>query len=179
VVAIGDVVGHSLHAATVMAELRHALRAYVSEGHRPAAVLAELNQLMLKLLPDEIATVCLLLVDPVTGRVCAASAGHLPPLLVVDGKAAPVQLTGALLGVEIDRPGDVMFDLPPGGVLVLLTDGLVERSDRSFEVGLAQVVDAAAHIEPDLELFCDRLLVELDAARSEDDIALVVLRRYR
>jgi serine phosphatase RsbU (regulator of sigma subunit)/CheY-like chemotaxis protein len=177
VVAIGDVVGHSLHAATVMAELRHALRAYVSEGHGPAAVLAELNRLMIRLLPDEIATVCLLLVDPVTGQVRAACGGHLPPLLVFEGKAAPVQLAGPLLGVQIERPDDVTFDLPPGGVLVLLTDGLVERSDRSFEVGLAQVLEAAASIEPDLERFCDRLLVELDAARSEDDIALVVLRR--
>jgi serine phosphatase RsbU (regulator of sigma subunit) len=161
-----------------MAELRHALRAYVSEGHRPAAVLAQLNRMMIRLLPDEIATVCLLMVDPVTGRVRAASAGHLPPLLVFEGKAAPVQLAGPLLGVEIERPEDVTFDLPPGGVLVLVTDGLVERSDRSFEVGLAHVLDEATRIGPDLERFCDRLLVELDAARSEDDIALVVLRRH-
>jgi CheY-like chemotaxis protein len=177
VVAIGDVVGHSLHAATVMAELRHALRAYVSEGHGPAAVLRQLNQLMVRLLPEEIATVCVLLVDPATGTVRAASGGHLPPLLIFDGKAEPVELAGPLLGVEIDRPDDVTFELPVGGALVLLTDGLVERYDRSFESGLREVLDAAARMEPDLEDFCDRLLVELDAAVSEDDIALVVLRR--
>lgn len=178
-VAIGDVVGHSLHAATIMAELRHALRAYVSEGHGPAAVLRELNRLMVRLLPDEIATVCVLMVDPATGAVRAASGGHLPPILIVDGKAEPVELGGPLLGVEIDRPDESTFELPPGGVLVLLTDGLVERYDRPFETGLGQVLAAAVTIEDDLEVFCDRLLVELDAAISEDDIALVVLRRSR
>jgi serine phosphatase RsbU (regulator of sigma subunit)/CheY-like chemotaxis protein len=177
VVAIGDVVGHSLHAATVMAELRHALRAYVSEGHGPAAVLRQLNNLMLGLLPDEIATVSLLMVDPGTGRVRAASGGHLPPLLIVDGRANQVELSGPLLGIELERPDDVTFELPPGGVLVLLTDGLVERSDRSFTAGLGLVLAAAAQVEPDLERFCDRLLVELDSGTSEDDIALVVLRR--
>jgi serine phosphatase RsbU (regulator of sigma subunit)/CheY-like chemotaxis protein len=177
VVAIGDVVGHSLHAATVMAELRHALRAYVAEGHGPAAVLRQLNRLMLRLLPDEIATVSVLMVDPVTGRVRAASGGHLPPLLIFEGKAQPVQVVGPLLGVEVDRPDDVTFELPPGAVLVLLTDGLVERYDRSFEAGLSMVLDAAAEVEDDLEAFSDRLLVTLDADRSEDDIALVVLRR--
>ncbi len=178
VIAIGDVVGHSLHAATVMAELRHALRAYVAEGHSPAGVLRELNNMMLGLLPDEIATVCLLAMDPATGRVRAASGGHLPPLMIFDGKAEPVELTGPLLGVEIDRPDDITFELPQGAVLILLTDGLVERYDRSFEAGLAEVVEAAARVEPDLSTFCDRLLVELDAAISEDDIALVVLRRH-
>jgi serine phosphatase RsbU (regulator of sigma subunit)/CheY-like chemotaxis protein len=177
VVAIGDVVGHSLHAATVMAELRHALRAYVAEGHGPAGVLRQLNRLMLRLLPDEIATVALLMVDPDTGRVRAASGGHLPPLLIFDGKAQPVEVAGPLLGVEVDRPDDVTFDLPPGGVLVLLTDGLVERYDRSFEAGLDVVLDAAVQVEDDLEAFADRLLVTLDADTSEDDIALVVLRR--
>ncbi|MGC9668579.1 SpoIIE family protein phosphatase [Planosporangium sp. 12N6] len=177
VVAIGDVVGHSLHAATVMAELRHALRAYVVEGHGPAAVLRELNRLMVRLLPDEIATVSVLMVDPATGRVRAASGGHLPPLLIFDGKAQPVEVTGPLLGVEVDRPDEVIFDLPPGAVLVLLTDGLVERYDRSFDAGLGIVLDAAADVEDDLEAFADRLLATLDVDTSEDDVALVVLRR--
>jgi serine phosphatase RsbU (regulator of sigma subunit) len=177
VVAIGDVVGHSLHAATVMAELRHALRAYVAEGHGPAAVLRQLNSLMVRLLPEEIATVAVLMIDPATGRVRAANGGHLPPLLVFDGKAEPVEVTGPLLGVDVDRPDDVAFEVPQGGVLVLLTDGLVERYDRSFEAGLEMVLDAATRVEADLEDFCDRLLVALDATTSEDDIALVVLRR--
>ncbi|GAA1818817.1 serine/threonine-protein phosphatase [Planosporangium flavigriseum] len=177
VVAIGDVVGHSLHAATVMGELRHALRAYVIEGHGPAAVLWQLNRLMVRLLPDEIATVCLLTVDQGTGRVRAANGGHLPPLVIFDGKAQPVEVAGPLLGVEVDRPDDVVFDLPSGAILVLLTDGLVERYDRSFDAGLGLVLDAATAVADDLEAFADRLLAAADAETSEDDIALVVLRR--
>jgi serine phosphatase RsbU (regulator of sigma subunit) len=129
------------------------------------------------LLPEEIATVAVLMVDPLTGQVRAASGGHLPPLLIFDGKAEPVEVAGPLLGVEVDRPDDVTFEIPPGGVVVLLTDGLVERYDRSFEAGLGMVLDAATRVEADLEGFCDRLLVALDATTSEDDIALVVLRR--
>lgn len=54
--AIGDVAGHSLHAATVMAELRHAVRAYAVEGHQPGAILERVNELMRTLLPNELAT---------------------------------------------------------------------------------------------------------------------------
>ena len=67
-VAIGDVAGHSLHAATVMAELRHAVRAYAVEGHPPGAVLELVNRFMRTVLPNESATVCLLTLDPATGR---------------------------------------------------------------------------------------------------------------
>ena len=66
-VAVGDVGGHSLHAATIMAELRHATRAYLAEGHGPAAVLDRLNRLMAQLIPGEIATLCLLAIDIATG----------------------------------------------------------------------------------------------------------------
>ena len=74
-VAIGDVAGHSLHAATVMAELRHAVRAYAVEGHPPGAVLELVNQFMRTVLPTDSATVCLLTLDPVTGNVRLAGAG--------------------------------------------------------------------------------------------------------
>jgi serine phosphatase RsbU (regulator of sigma subunit) len=85
VVAVGDVAGHSLHAATIMAELRHATRAYLAEGHAPAGVLDRLNQLLLSLIPDEMATLCLLDIEPSTGAVRLANAGHPPPLLVTAG----------------------------------------------------------------------------------------------
>ena len=82
-VAVGDVGGHSLHAATVMAELRHAIRAYLAEGHGPAAVVDRLNDLMAQLIPGEIATLCLLAIDIHSGRIRLANAGHPPPVLAV------------------------------------------------------------------------------------------------
>ncbi|HEX8629077.1 MAG TPA: SpoIIE family protein phosphatase [Catenuloplanes sp.] len=176
-VAIGDVAGHSLHAATVMAELRHAVRAYAVEGHPPGTVLELVNRLMLALLPGEIATICLLSINPTTGQVRMASAGHLPPLLHVDGKVEFVEHLGPLLGVRAPRPTDLEFVLPPGGTLVLYTDGLIERRDADIDEGLRALAACAAEVEPDLDAFCQRLLVRLAAAQIQDDIAVVALRR--
>src|SRR5262249_18679458 len=102
-VAVGDVGGHSLHAATVMGELRHATRAYIAEGHGPAAVLDRLNQLMAKLIPGEIATMCLLSIDMITGRARLANAGHPPPLLACAAGVHRLTERSPLLGIPV-RP---------------------------------------------------------------------------
>jgi len=177
-VAIGDVAGHSLHAATVMAELRHAVRAYAVEGHRPAAVLELVNRFMRTVLPAESATLCLLTLEPDTGRVRLASAGHLPPLLHVAGAARFLDPRGPLLGINAPRPADLEFELPVGGTLVLYTDGLIERRDADIDVGLSALATCAAQVEPSLDAFCQRLLVRLAGAGEQaDDIAVVALRR--
>jgi serine phosphatase RsbU (regulator of sigma subunit) len=149
----------------------------VIERYPPAVVLARLNNLMLRLLPDEIATVCLLVLDPATGDLTMANAGHLPPILVVDGRAEPATLPGSMLGVDVDVRQDARLHLPAGGTLLLVTDGLVERRDRSFDAGMRLLFQVANPVDDDLDLFCDRLLRELDSDRSEDDIALVAIRR--
>jgi DNA-binding response OmpR family regulator len=177
VVAVGDVAGHSLHAATVMAELRHATRAYLAEGHRPAGVLDRLNELLLRLIPDEMATLCLLDIEPGTGATRLANAGHPPPLLVVDGRARYLTHHTPLLGVPGPPATEATFAMEPGGVLVLFTDGLVERRGRSVDDGLALLAEAAATVDEDLERFCDRLLAEVGPPEPEDDIAIVALRR--
>ncbi len=81
-VAIGDVAGHSTHAATVMVELRHALRAYASEGHSAEVILTRLEHMMAIYHADEYATLCLTVLDLSRGTITVANAGHLPPLLV-------------------------------------------------------------------------------------------------
>jgi CheY-like chemotaxis protein len=177
-VAIGDVAGHSLHAATVMAELRHAVRAYAVEGHTPGAVLELVNRLMRTVLPYESATICLLTLEPASGRVRMASAGHLPPLLQVDGAVSFLEHRAPLLGIRAPRPQDLEFVLPPGGTLVLYTDGLIERRDADIDVGLAALAACAAEVEPSLDAFCQRLLVRLAGTEDQDDdIAVVALRR--
>jgi CheY-like chemotaxis protein len=176
-IAVGDVAGHSLHAATVMAELRHAVRAYALDGHDPGEVVGRVNRLMRRLLPDEAATLCLILLDPATGRARMAVAGHPPPLLADAGSARFVDVKGPLLGVDVVRPADVEFVIPRGATLVLYTDGLIERRDREIDAGLRELVRCATTVDPDLERFCDRLLLELGGAGSEDDIAIVAVRR--
>ena len=177
-VAIGDVAGHSLHAATVMAEVRHAVRAYAVEGHPPGTVLSLVNRFMRTVLPADSATICLLTIDPSNGAVRLASAGHLPPLLHTADGVSFLQPRGPLLGINAPRPPDLEFVLPPGGTLVLYTDGLVERRDADIDVGLTALAEAAGSMEPDLDQFCRRLLTQLGGAGPQaDDIAVVALRR--
>ncbi|GAA0521905.1 hypothetical protein Ade02nite_63740 [Paractinoplanes deccanensis] len=178
-VAIGDVAGHSLHAATVMAEVRHAVRAYAVEGHPPGTVLTLVNHFMRTVLPTESATLCLFTLDPATGSVRMASAGHLPPLLHTDAEGAHfLHPRGPLLGINAPRPDDLEFVLPPGGTLVLYTDGLVERRDADIDVGLTALAAATESVEPDLNDFCRRLLTQLGGTGQQaDDIAVVALRR--
>jgi CheY-like chemotaxis protein len=177
-VAIGDVAGHSLHAATVMAELRHAVRAYAVEGHPPGAVLELVNRFMRTVLPAESATLCLFTLEPGTGRIRMASAGHPPPLLHTAEGTHYLETRGPLLGINAPRPADMEFTLPPGGSLVLYTDGLIERRDADLDVGLAVLAECAAEVEPSLDAFCQRLLTRLAGADEQaDDIAVVVLRR--
>ncbi|MFI5839530.1 SpoIIE family protein phosphatase [Catenuloplanes sp. NPDC051500] len=177
-VAIGDVSGHSLHAATVMAELRHALRAYAVDGHEPGAVLTRINHLMLTLLPGEVATVCLMFIDPASGHVQMANAGHLPPLLIADGRATYIEERGPLLGLRADRPADAEFVVPPGATLVLYTDGLIERREAVIDEGFSALAGVAlSGIDDRLDDFCDRLLTELTGPEMSDDIAVIALRR--
>jgi CheY-like chemotaxis protein len=176
--AIGDVSGHSLHAATVMAELRHAVRAYAVEGHQPSQILHRVNEMMRELLPAELATICVLLLHPETGRVRLASAGHLPALLSVGGKVEYIEHPAPLLGVRAKRPGDLEFEVPPGGTLVLYTDGLIERREVTIDDGLAALATAASRVDDELDDFCQRLLVELAPPEIHDDVAVVALRRH-
>ncbi|MEV4415137.1 fused response regulator/phosphatase [Catellatospora sp. NPDC049609] len=176
-IAIGDVVGHSLHAATVMAEIRHALRAYAVEGHAPGEIVRLIDELMVQLLPGEMATLCLLLLDPRTGRARLANAGHLPPLLIVDGQVSEVWQRAPLLGINHPRPADLEFTVPAGATLLLYTDGLIERRDIPILDGVADLMRLAGDVDAELDLYCARLLDELTSPPNADDVAVVAVRR--
>ena len=102
-IAVGDVGGHSLHAATVMAELRHATRAYLAEGHAPAAVLDRLNSLMGRLIPGEIATLCLIAID-VDHRPRPAGQRRAPAAADPLRRAGPAR-SPAIRRCSASRPG--------------------------------------------------------------------------
>ena len=85
---------------------------------------------------------------------------------------------GPLLGLNAPPPAELEFTLPPGGTLVLYTDGLVERRDADIDVGLAALASASGSVEPSLDAFCQRLLSQLGGSGQQaDDIAVVALRR--
>ena len=178
ITAIGDVAGHSLHAATVMGELRHVLRAYLAEGHAPGEVMRRLNDLMLRLLPDETATMCLMALDLRSGRMRLANAGHLPPVLSIPGAGTRLLPGGVpLLGATEGQNHETTEDLPAGATVVFVTDGLIERPGISIWDSLQRLRVAAETIEPDLEDFCDRLISEFITGPIDDDVAIVVVRR--
>ena len=174
-IGIGDVVGHSAHAATVMADLLPVLRALVHRGDDLRAVLRGLNDVILRYWSDHTATVCLMLLDPATGALEVANAGHPPPLVCTDGLPRYLRHGGVLLGVAGEEPGVQRLALPPGGVVVLFTDGLVERRGVPLDDGLERLRMLCAGVDGDLEGLCDRILGAFGI--REDDVALVALRR--
>ncbi|WP_246083075.1 fused response regulator/phosphatase [Nonomuraea diastatica] len=173
-VAIGDVEGHSLHAATVMAEIRHAMRATLIAQADLSASLDLLNRMMRRYHPRVTATVCMVLIDPATGEVELANAGHIPPLLAGPGSAYH-SLGNLLLGVMPERYEVDRLKLPPGGTMLLFTDGLVEDRDTPLDDSLEVARRLAETVENDLEQFAERMLGAFGV--REDDVALVVLRR--
>ena len=174
-VAIGDVQGHSLHAATVMAEIRHALRAFAAESHSSVQILRLLNQVMARYHDDQTATMSLMTLEPGSGRLHIAGAGHLPPLHISAGRARYGRGGGVLLGFPVDEVAVEETVVPPGGTVVLLTDGLIEDRGIPLSDNMERLRAVAADVEDDLERFCDRIIAEF--GHREDDVALVVLRR--
>ncbi|MBB5907603.1 PP2C family protein-serine/threonine phosphatase [Actinoalloteichus hymeniacidonis] len=181
-VAIGDVTGHSIKAATIMGEVRHALRAFAIEGHPPDVILDLLNRMMLKYHADFCVTMCLLLVDTVTGETSVANAGHIPPLLIDQEGARFVPVQGPLLGIDLPRAEPTALRLPVGATVVLVTDGLLEDRVTAIDEAMATLAETAATPETgtpadeDLEDLCERLL-ERFGHDKDDDIALLALRR--
>lgn len=173
-VAVGDVVGHSLKAATVMGEIRHALRAYAIEGHDTVTILHRLDALVRRFHPEWFTTMCVMLVDPATGTAEVANAGHIPPLVADATGNRYLDVVGPLLGAGWRRPPATRVELPPGTVVLLVTDGIVERRDRTVDEGMAAIRDHVAH-DTDLETLCTSLLHHF-GQDAEDDIALVAIR---
>jgi serine phosphatase RsbU (regulator of sigma subunit)/anti-sigma regulatory factor (Ser/Thr protein kinase) len=177
---IGDVVGRGVLAASVMAEIRTALRAYLLEGHDLAKALSLLNALLVSMGRKRSATAVILGLDLEKGELEAVSAGHLPPLLLeADGEARFLDaLSGMPLGIR--RGGEYVserYSFGVGSKLLLYTDGLVERRGEAIDLGLERLRRAVARgsVAQDAS-FADRVYREmLDEALLEDDVALLAI----
>ncbi len=177
---IGDVVGRGVLAASVMAEIRTALRAYLMEGHELDDVLSLLNDLLVSMGRNRSATAAILELDLESGELEAVSAGHLPALMIgPDGEPIFLeQLQGLPLGITAGGAYvRERYEFPVGSVLLLYTDGLVERRGESLDVGLARLRDASRNAAAaDDATFADRVYrALLDAAALEDDVALIAI----
>ncbi|MFC1407973.1 SpoIIE family protein phosphatase [Streptacidiphilus sp. N1-12] len=141
---VGDVQGHSIEASAVMGQLRIALRAYAAEGHSPGVVLARTGRLLAELDTDLFATCCYLSLDPATGAVSAARAGHPQPARIHAGQGTAVELGlpgGPPLGVD---PAAYYPEsetvLAPGETLLLYTDGLIETRHEDIDTSLERLL---------------------------------------
>ncbi|MFG2449301.1 PP2C family protein-serine/threonine phosphatase [Streptomyces sp. M41(2017)] len=144
--SIGDVQGHNIEAAAFMGQVRVGLRALASVTSQPGALLARTNELILSLGADLFATCTFMRLDPTTGLLESARAGHIPCVwATADGKSGITEDEGGPpLGIASGTQYPVTrHRLTVGGVFVLLTDGVVEGPSMSVDEGLDQVVRLA------------------------------------
>jgi GAF domain-containing protein/anti-sigma regulatory factor (Ser/Thr protein kinase) len=178
VVATGDVVGHGLEAAAVMAQLRTALRAYAADDHPPHAVVEHVNNLMWSLGPTAMTTLAYVIITPDQEMLELVNAGHPPPLVIdPDGAASFVPLAGGMaLGTSpVARYRCDAHPFPTGSTAVLFTDGLVESRGRSIDEGLERLrAFAAGHAN--VEALCTGIVERLVPEQRPDDIAVIAVR---
>ncbi|MFC7309743.1 SpoIIE family protein phosphatase [Streptomyces monticola] len=175
-IGVGDVVGHSLDAATLMVEIRHALRAYCVDESDPRVLVGRLDRMLRRYHPEATATVCLALVAPGSGRTLIANAGHIPPLVIRDeGTADFSTAAGPLLGIGLDPPPPTELFLTRSDRFLMVTDGLIESRGTDLAVSLEQLRTVAADAPKGTAALCDTLLRCFGDER-EDDIALLALR---
>jgi serine phosphatase RsbU (regulator of sigma subunit) len=172
---IGDVSGHGLRAATIMALLRHATLAYVAQDPGPASVLEKLSDFVNATNHDYFATVLCALIDVDAHTLRMASAGHMAPLLVHGQDGSFVDFDPNVpIGVTRSAAfEEATLSVPPGGTLLAFTDGLVERRGEVLDVGLARLRDFATSHPLPLDELLERLASELTSEDHHDDTAIV------
>ncbi len=176
---IGDVAGTGLNAAVIMGRMRSVVRAYSLETEDPADVLGRLDAKMRHFEPDAMATVLCAMISPSLEEARISSAGHPPPLLACPGE--PARLADVppdvLIGAASRKPRrTATVSLPPGALLCLYTDGLVERRGRPIDEGITRLGGALRAAAP--ESACITVMGAMsEHSPRADDIALLMLRR--
>jgi Stage II sporulation protein E (SpoIIE) len=175
---IGDVSGHDIRAAAVMASLHYACRAYALEGHPPGAILGRLRRMLDVTQEGHLATVLCGLVEVGAHRVTLANAGHLPPFVAGGAEAGyPAVKPAAPIGIPADAvPEPAIVTIPARGLLIAYTDGLVERRNEILDIGMKRLADAATRDASSLEDLLDSIITELTGDTPADDVALIGLR---
>ncbi len=182
VFVVGDISGSGLSAATTMAGLRFAVRAFLAQGEDITVVLTRLRRLLDVDTDHRFATVLLGELDTAAGRLRLVCAGHFPPLLVADGAARYLDVRlSPPVGVDVtDPPQATEVPLPRAGTLLAFTDGLVERRGEVIDTGLDRLRTAGVHLDGQpLPQELDALMATLDVDAGGDDTVLLGMRWTR
>jgi len=175
---VGDVTGHSIHAAALMGQLRTTTAALARLGHTAEEIMAQLSTVVAAD-ADEAGATCLYAAYDLASRRCRlTSAGHLPPALRHPGGAVEFLDVpgGVMLGAGAGPYPATDIDLPAGSVLALYTDGLVELPGQDIGAGMSRLARALAAGPPrSLDDLGDSVLASLGPP-ARDDIALLLAR---
>lgn len=183
-IVVGDVIGHDLTAASEMAQIRSALRAYAVDGDEPSLVITRLDRLVDALRLTQLVTVFYGVLDApdADGRrlLRYSNAGHLPPIVRLAGGGTETISGGssAVLGAPMSiEHSQGTHTVGPGDVIVLFTDGLVEIPGGSLDDGLARLSETIGRPGGgDAEAMCDQVLSGMTPRSLRDDIALLAVR---
>jgi serine phosphatase RsbU (regulator of sigma subunit)/anti-sigma regulatory factor (Ser/Thr protein kinase) len=175
---IGDVVGHGIAAAALMGRLRTALHSYAIEGHGPGRTLELVDRFVHSLNEAAMATAAYAVFDTYNSTLQYATAGHLPPLIISDGAVRQLEVTPAppLGAFPYGRCPEHELSLSSGDMLMLYTDGLVERRGVPLTAGIEALGDAVrgAASPEDACSLAVASLVPVEGLR--DDVAIVLLQ---
>jgi serine phosphatase RsbU (regulator of sigma subunit)/anti-sigma regulatory factor (Ser/Thr protein kinase) len=176
---IGDVMGHGIAAAALMAQVRTGVRAYAIDGNSPAGVVERLNRLAVSLGPNQMTTLAYHVLDLEAERLLAVSAGHVPPLLQLPGERArllPVEGDPPLGVSQATRYREHEFALPPGSTVLAVTDGAIEVRGEALDEGLDRLRHALEE-QPDLVRLCHDITQGATRPQpAEDDVAALAAR---
>ncbi len=173
---VGDIAGHGIDAVTGMVALRNCLRGLAITGAGPAALLGWLNEAACHLTDGIIGTVICGIYHPEDRTLRWARAGHLPPVLIRDGRATSLdRVAGVLVGADPSaRYAELTTPLRPGDVLVMFTDGLIERHDESIDDSLGSLLELASQPAGGIADLADRLMAD-GRPDTSDDACLVAV----
>lgn len=174
---VGDVTGHGVTAAALMGQIRIATLAYACAGFTPDLVITAVDSLFDQLRTDHLATMVYAVADPVAGQLELVNAGHPPGLIIAPDGEAELAVGGhdRLVGMKppLKERKVASLPLPPGSLLLLYTDGLIEPVERRGVDGVADLRQAVSGFKGSADDLCDLLLDRVPEAGTDDDICIL------